>query len=85
MERRINGPDDELLSPAEAAKWLNVPHTTFKAWVRDGRIPAPHGPNQSVQYYSWDQVLAMRILLAMGFLPLPEQPKEEKPPPRGGG
>lgn len=85
MERGINGPEQELLSPEEAARWLGVPKTTFLDLVRDGRIPPPQRVNQAVQFYSWEVVYAMRVLLGQGFLPLPELPERPRERPSGAG
>lgn len=87
MERTINAPEAELLSPEDTAKWLGIPVTTFSGWVRRGQIPAPRASNKAVQWYSWDQVFAIRVLLGSGFLPLdlPPEPPQRKPEKASGG
>jgi hypothetical protein len=80
MERTVSAPDQELPTVEEAGKWLGIPKTTWADWVRHGRVPPPHGPNKAVLFYSWEQVYAIRVLLATGFLPLPAKVLPPKPP-----
>lgn len=70
MERRIQAPDQELPTPSEAAKWLGVPPTTLENWIKKGLVPAPRVINRLVQFYPWEVVYAMKVLLGNGFLPL---------------
>lgn len=81
MERSINGPEQELLSPEDAAKWMGVPITTLGDWIRHGQVPLPRVINKKVQFYSWEQVYAIRVLLGVGFFPLPP-PEKKKPAQR---
>ena len=77
-ERTISAPDQELLSVEEAGKWLGIPKTTWAQWVRHHQVPPPVVPNKAVQFYPWEQVVAIRTLLVAGFLPLPKPPSEAK-------
>lgn len=78
MERRINGPDGELVSPEDAAKWLGIPYTTFAEWVRNAQVPGPRVINKQVKLYPWETVHAIKVLIGVGFLPLPLPPKQPK-------
>lgn len=77
-ERTISAPDQELLSVEEAGKWLGIPKTTWAQWVRGGQVPPPVGPNKAVQFYSWEQVFAIKVLLVASFLPLPKPANKPK-------
>jgi hypothetical protein len=61
VERRIHAPDQEFLSRAQAAKWLNIGVDAWDALVaRLGLQPVIFGPR--TQRWSWEVVWSLRHL-----------------------
>ena len=84
VERKINAPDGDFLTEAQAAAWLNLDTDDFRTFVGMGILPRgmPWGKKPGINHrWHWMDMIAVGHLISRGHIKLPG---EEEKPTNGG-
>lgn len=82
--RLIDGPEDDLLSVEEIAKYLRLSVPTLKRLVQAGEFPRPIAVSDGVKVWDWKDAVYWRLRTGLRSRMRPAKPPKKRKQDQGG-